>query len=105
MADLPREIVNVGRDYLLRVLKQEPTITYDRFYDGGDECRQKLCEGLGMSASDADWYGAEGVMDTAIAFLERDGIVTTGELPDRLADGVLNYEISLTENGRALLAA
>lgn len=100
MGHMPEEIVKKAGDYLLSILKDEPTIKYDRFYDGEDLCRQRLCKGMKMSASDADYYGIEGAMDIAISWLEQSAFVTTAELPDKLADGEQNYSICLTAKGR-----
>jgi hypothetical protein len=91
--------------YLLGILALEGKVHYSRFYDGTDETKRRLAEGMGMTFDDAEWCGAEGVMDEAAAALEQQGYVKRNWLDEKLADGEPAYQIELLDRGREMLAA
>ena len=97
--------IKQGAHDLLKVLRGESSVRYSRFYDATDETRRALCKGMEMSEEDADWYGAEGIMDEAAAALAAQGYVKITRLQDLLADGEHDYLIDLTEEERAKLEA
>jgi hypothetical protein len=92
-------------DHLMQILLAEARVPYSRFYDGTEETQRKLAEGMGMSPEDAEWYGAEGIMDEAAAALAAQGYVKLTPLDEKLADDEPAYEIELLARGRAMLAA
>src|SRR5690242_5652653 len=83
------------------LLRTEPVIPYSRFYDGTVETAKALNRTLGLDEN--DWLPNEGLMDLAVAELEDAGFVKTEELPDILADGEADYQVSLTDTGRAFV--
>ncbi len=95
----------MAADYLLRALEVEGRVPYSRFYDGTEATQRHLAEALGMSLADAEWYGAEGIMDEAAFGLAEQGYVRISWLDEELADGEPAYEIELLEAGRGMLAA
>lgn len=68
----------------------------------GRRCRQRNpLDGYLVPASDE--RPIEQLIDLAVGQLEYAGLVATKELEDKLADGHPDYEIRLTEQGRAFL--
>src|SRR5690349_15330492 len=97
--------IEKAADHLMRLLLAEARVPYSRFYDGTEETHCRLAEGMGMSPEDAEWYGAEGIMDEAAAALATQGYVKITDLDEKLADEEPAYEIELLEQGRVMLAA
>ena len=93
-------VERAGR-YLMDLLKTEPLIRYSRFYDGTVETAKALNRTLGLDEN--DWPPEEGLMNWAIDELEEVGLVKTEDLPNILADGYSDYEVSLTDAGRDFL--
>jgi hypothetical protein len=89
-------------DHLLGLLRTEGSLRYSRFYDGSDKTHEALLRGMGLGEDHCD--SPEWAMDTAVAQLEKAGLVATRTTADLLADGNRDYEISLTDEGRAFLA-
>ena len=100
MGTMPGKLIKTAAKYLLEILFVEESVLYSRVYDGTDETRDKLIEGMGITVEDADWYGVEGAMDLAAGLLEREGYVRIVPLEEELADGEPAYRIDLLEDGR-----
>ena len=94
-------------NYLLLLLAKEQSLEYSRFYDATDETRESLLDGMGLSDPEIDResFCAEVYMDIAVCQLEDEGLLTTRETGDILADGEPNHEIALTQSGREFVAA
>jgi hypothetical protein len=99
---MPGELIEQAARYLREILLVEESVLYSRFYDGTDETRDKLIQGMRITAEDADRYGVEGVMDQAAAGLERAGYVRIVDLEEKLADDEKDYRIDLLEHGRTM---
>jgi hypothetical protein len=99
MGSMPGAIVQRGGEYLLSLLLERHVVMYSEFYDGTEPTREKLRLGLGLSESDADWYGLELIVDLAVDHLVDLGVVAKGDVEELLADGEANYRIELTESG------
>jgi|SRR5581483_10527835 len=60
MGTIPGTLITSAAEYLLDILLVEESVLYARFYDGTEETREKLIEGIGTTAEDADcmvWKG------------------------------------------------
>jgi hypothetical protein len=101
---ISKHVLKTAGDYLLSVLKKESVIRYSRFYDGTDQTRQRLLEGMGIIEKDADWYCAEALIDDAVILFGHIGVVEQRLLDAKLADGHPDYEIVLTDDGRTFVA-
>lgn len=65
----------------------------------------RICQGIGISVEDGEWYSAEALIDNAAAQLEQQGIVELTWLETRLVDDEQDYRITLTDSGRSALQA
>jgi len=100
---IPGTEIKCAGDYLLRILREQGRVKYSEFYDGSDETRLKLLQGMEMDEETADWYSAEALLDDAVFLFERRGIVAISRLEEKLADGHNNYEIVLTAKGKQFI--
>lgn len=93
--------------HLVNALKEhDGRIRYSHFYDGTEAATQRLYAGMGIDADEAEWMGAEVVMDEAAAAMEAQGFVELVWLDgEKLFDGEPAYEIVLTDQGRRKLEA
>ena len=96
----PKEI---GREFLLAILKSEENVRYCRFYDGTTETEERLAKQFGVEV-DSDESPAC-IMDDVVWEFVQKGIVTKTNLPEKLSDGENDYLIELTEKGRESLKA
>ena len=88
--------------YVLSKLRENPSIRYSQhFYDGG-ELEQQTAREMGLDDYDAEIVAC--LVDFAVGQLEDQGLVTTKELEELMADGEKDYLIELTEKGRILLS-
>src|SRR5262249_31175201 len=87
--------------YLMGLLKTEPVIRYSRFHDGTVETAKALNRTLGLEEN--GWLPGHGLMNWAICKLEAAGLVMTEELPVILVDGDTDYDVRLTDEGRAFI--
>jgi hypothetical protein len=101
----PFELIEQAARHLLAVLQTQGSILYSSFYDASQEPNARLCEGIGISVEDGEWYSAEALIDTAAAQLEQQGIVELDWLDARLVDDEPDYRITLTDAGRSALQA
>jgi hypothetical protein len=92
----PKELTEQAATHLLSILKTQVSVLYSSFYDGSEESNHRLCAGIGISPKDGEWYSAEGLMDNAVAQLERQEVVTIEWLESQLCDGEPDYRITLT---------
>lgn len=99
----PSELIEQAARHLLAVLQTQGSILYSSFYDGSEEANARLCEGIGISVEDGEWYSAEALIDNAAAQLEQQGIVELEWLEARLVDDEQDYRITLTDAGRSAL--
>lgn len=83
------------------LLKTEPVTRYSRFYNGTVETANVLNRTFGLDEN--DWTPEEGLINWAINDLEEAGLVMLEELPAILNDGHPDYEVRLTDTGRAFL--
>jgi hypothetical protein len=102
---IPNELLRSTCEFLFRLLKETPVIPYSYFYDGTDRTRNRLIQGVGISESDADWYGVEALVDDVVVILDKNGFVEQRILEEKLADGQPAYEIRLADKGRRLIAS
>ena len=98
----PSELIEQAARYLLTVLLENRSILFSRFYDGTDETKARICEGIGISVEDGEW-SAEALIDNAAPQLEQQGIVELTWLETRLVDDEPDYRITLTDAGRMAL--
>ncbi len=101
----PGELIAQAARHLLSVLLENRSILYSHFYDGTEETEARICEGIGISLEDGEWYSAEALIDNAAAQLEQQGIVELDWLETRLVDGEPDYRITLTTAGQKALQA
>jgi len=87
--------------YLIELLQEKGSVSYDFFYDGTDETHEKLNKRLGFS-NEGDQI-AEALLDFAIFDLKGMGIVKTIQLKSKLADGEFNYRTTLTNEGKEII--
>ncbi len=99
------ENIRTAGAYLLRLLSEETTIEYTRFYDGTDDTRLALYASLGLTEEDGEYYCAEHLIDLAAAQLEAQGFIHTETLSSKLADGEPNYSIRLAADARGRFAS
>ena len=99
----PSNLIEQAARYLLTVLLENRSILYSHFYDGTEETNARICEGIGISIEDGEWYSAESLIDNAAAQLEQQGIVQLDWLQTRLVDDEPDYRITLTDAGRMAL--
>lgn len=99
----PGELIAQAAQHVLTVLLENRSILYSHFYDGTEETEARICEGIGISVEDGEWYSAEALIDNAAAQLEQQGIVELDWLETRLMDGEPDYRITLTAAGRMAL--
>lgn len=90
----PSELIEQAVRYLLTVLLENRSILYSRFYDGTDETKAQICECIGISVEDGEWYSAEALINNAAAQLEQQGIVELTWLETRLVDDEPDYRIT-----------
>lgn len=93
--------------YLVKTLLEKGgRVPYRFFYDGTEATARSLHAGMGIDKDEAEWMGAEGVMDEAAAAMEAQGFVELVWLDgEKVADGHPAYEIVLTTAGRERIAA
>lgn len=101
----PSELIEQAARYLLTVLLENRSILYSHFYDGTAETEVRICQGIGISVEDGEWYSAEALIDNAAAQLEQQGIIELTWLETRLVDEEPDYRITLTDAGRSALQA
>ncbi len=101
----PSELIEQAALHLLAVLQTQGSVLYSSFYDGNEETNFRLCEGIGITVDDGEWYSAEALIDNAAAQLEQQGIVELMWLETRLVDDEPDYRITLTDTGRSTLQA
>lgn len=78
--------------YLLPILQAEKSVRYSRFYDGSEECSEKVRRDV---APGNDLISVELLIDLAVDALEEHGVVRRVELDELLADGEKDYRIDL----------
>ncbi len=100
MGYLPGDPIQQAGDYLLSILRAEPSVRYSRFYDGRDETHEALCQAIGL---ENEWYSPEVLMDEAVDQLHSAGFVTIEFLQERLADEEPDYTITLTTLGKSFI--
>ncbi len=96
---ITRETITKAGNYLLKLLKEKGTIRYsEEIYDGTNETHEKLKQGIKLVGN---WDLAPLLIDNATLELELMDIVTKTILDDeeKLADGDLDFTISLTKEG------
>jgi len=93
-------VIESGAKHLLSILAQQSPIRYSHFYDGSEATSEKLADAIGIEVECRDWYSVEHIMDLAVYELSEQGIVETKDLDEKLPDGELDYEISLTSRGK-----
>ena len=92
-------------DYVLKLLKEKNSVRYsEHFYDGSEELPRKLRIAFGFEPDD-EWNSVEILVDEAVGELAVKGIVETTILPEKMMDGENDYQIALTEKGKAFLAS
>lgn len=99
------ELIEQAARHLLAVLQTQGSVFYSSFYDGSEEANARLCQGIGISIDDGEWYSAEALIDNAAAQLEQQGIVELMWLETRLVDEEPDCRITLTDPGRSTLQA
>ncbi|MBX9578874.1 MAG: hypothetical protein K2X87_01075 [Gemmataceae bacterium] len=93
--------------YLVRtLLERGGRVPFRQFYDGTDATARSLRDGMELDPDEAEWIGAEVVMDEAAAAMAAQGFVEMVWLDgETLSDGEPAYEIALTEAGRRMFGA
>ena len=96
-------LIEAAAKHLLSILHSESPIRYSRFYDGSDKTSQRLADAIGLEPKSRGWYSVEHIIDLAVYELEKQGVVKTRFLDERLMDGEPDYEIILTSRGKEAL--
>jgi hypothetical protein len=83
--------------FLIELLQEKGSVSYDFFYDGTDETMLKLNKAIGFSDDDEESIV---YVDLTIYELKEMGIIETEQLSEKLPDDEFNFRIRLTDVGK-----